>query len=112
VLDEDPLRLLRAVRFASTLGFTIEEATKNHIKSRAALVTKPSPERIRDEFFQILSQRGAGEHLTLMDSLGLLSRTLPELDSSRGFLGAHIYDVVPIRSRRWHVDSMPAICRR
>ena len=95
VLDEDPLRLLRAVRFASTLGFAIEETTKDHIKSRAALITKPSPERIRDEFFQILSKRGAGEHLTLMDSLGLLSHILPELDTLTGFSPGryHIYDV-------------------
>jgi tRNA nucleotidyltransferase/poly(A) polymerase len=95
VLDEDPLRLLRAVRFAASLGFTIEEGTKEQIRSRAALVTKPSPERIRDEFFQILSHRGAGEHLMLMDSLGLLPRLLPELDALTGFSPGryHIFDV-------------------
>jgi poly(A) polymerase len=95
VLDEDPLRLLRAVRFAAALGFMIEDKTKNDIKSRADLVTKPSPERIRDEFFQILFQRGAGEHLMLMDSLGLLHRLLPELDALRGFSPGkyHTYDV-------------------
>ena len=64
VLDKDPLRLLRAVRFAASLGFTIEETTKDSIISRAVLVAEPSPERIRDEFFQVLSQRGAGAHLT------------------------------------------------
>ena len=95
VLDEDPLRLLRAVRFASTLGFTIEETTKDHIKSRTALVTKPSPERQRDELFLILSERNAETHLNLMDSLGLLSRLLPELDTLTGFSPGryHIYDV-------------------
>lgn len=95
VLDEDPLRLLRAVRFAASLGFTIEDKTKTDIKIRAVLIAKPSPERIRDEFFQILSQRGADEHLTLMDSLGLLSHLLPELDTLTGFSPGryHIYDV-------------------
>ncbi|HSQ78769.1 MAG TPA: HD domain-containing protein [Nitrospirota bacterium] len=95
VLDEDPLRLLRAVRFASTLGFTIEETTKDHIKSRTALVTQPSPERQRDELFLILSERNAETHLNLMDSLGLLSRLLPELDTLTGFSPGryHIYDV-------------------
>jgi len=95
VLDEDPLRLLRAVRFASTLGFTIEQTTKDHVKSRTALVTKPSPERQRDELFLILSERNAETHLNLMDSLGLLSRLLPELDTLTGFSPGryHIYDV-------------------
>jgi len=95
VLDEDPLRLLRAVRFAATLGFTIEAETAEQIRARANLLTKPSPERVRDEFFQILSQRGAEGHLTLMDSLGLLSRLLPELDTLTGFSPGmyHRYDV-------------------
>jgi poly(A) polymerase len=95
VLDEDPLRLLRAVRFAATLGFTIEETTRDHIRSRAALVTKPSPERQRDELFLILAERNAKNHLDLMDSLGLLSRLLPELDTLTGFSPGryHIYDV-------------------
>ena len=95
VLDEDPLRLLRAVRFVAALGFIIEGATRDHISSRAFLVTKPSPERIRDEFFQILSERDAEQHLLLLDSLGLLSRLLPELDSLKGFAPGmyHTYDV-------------------
>jgi poly(A) polymerase len=95
VLDEDPLRLLRAVRFAATLGFSIEEKTKEHIKARAALVTRPSPERQRDELFLILAERNAESHLDLMDSLGLLSRLLPELDTLTGFAPGmyHTYDV-------------------
>jgi poly(A) polymerase len=116
VLDEDPLRLLRAVRFASTLGFSIEDITKDRIKSRAHLISKPSPERIRDEFFQILSRRGAGEHLALMDSLGLLSRILPELDTLTGFAPGmyHTYDVRTHSIKAaGHVDSvlddLPAI---
>jgi poly(A) polymerase len=95
VLDEDPLRLLRAIRFAATLGYAIEESSREHLKTRAALITKSSPERIRDEFFQVLSERGAGGHLRLMDSLGLLSPLLPELDALSGFSPGryHTYDV-------------------
>jgi poly(A) polymerase len=85
VLDEDPLRLLRAARFAATLGFVIEEGTARQIRERAELITKPSPERIRDELFQILSERNAGNHLGLLDSLGLLTVLLPELGQLRGF---------------------------
>jgi len=95
VLDEDPLRLLRAIRFAATLDFTIESKTADEIRARSGLLAAPSPERIRDELFQILSQRGAADHLMLMDSLGLLSVLLPELDSLRGFSPGryHRYDV-------------------
>jgi poly(A) polymerase len=96
VLDEDPLRLLRAVRFEATLGFTIESVTAEHIRSRSRLITKPSPERLRDEFFLILGERNAENHLQLMDSLGLLSPLLPELEPLRGFAPGryHVHDVL------------------
>jgi poly(A) polymerase len=95
VLDEDPLRLLRAVRFAATLGFNIEKTTAEHIRTRADLVAAPSPERIRDELFQILSVKGAGRHLLLMESLGLLKKLLPELEPLRDFAPGrhHLYDI-------------------
>ncbi len=85
VLDEDPLRLLRAVRFAATLGFTIEGETAEQIRLRANRISTPSPERLRDEFFLILSERRADRHLLLLDSLGLLAPLLPELEPLRGF---------------------------
>lgn len=95
VLDEDPLRLLRAVRFSATLGFTLEIATAEQIRHRAPLLARPSPERQRDELFLILAERNAENHLNLMDSLGLLPHLLPELDALTGFSPGryHIYDV-------------------
>jgi len=109
VLDKDPLRLLRAVRFAATLGFIIESGTQEQIRSRAALINQSAPERIRDEFFQILSQRGAGSYLSLLDSLGLLPQLLPELETLRGFAPGryHVYDVRThsIKATE-HVDSV------
>jgi len=95
VFDDDPLRLLRAVRFAATLGFSIEKRTADQIRGRADLVTKPSAERIRDEFFQVLSVPGAGRHLLLMESLGLLRKLLPELDPLKEFAPGkhHLYDI-------------------
>ena len=96
VLDEDPLRLLRAVRFEATLGFPIEITTAEHIRNRSRLITKPSPERLRDELFLILAERDAENHLQLMDSLGLLSPLLPELEPLRGFAPGryHVHDVL------------------
>jgi tRNA nucleotidyltransferase/poly(A) polymerase len=95
VLDDDPLRLLRAVRFAATFGFSIEERTACYIRDRADLVARPSAERIRDELFQILSVPGAGGHLLLMESLGLLRNLLPELGPLKDFAPGkhHLYDI-------------------
>jgi poly(A) polymerase len=95
VLDEDPLRMLRAVRFSATLGFTIEDGTREQIRSRASLMTGPAPERIRDELFLILSERGAGDALMAMDSLGLLTVLFPEVEALQGFAPGmyHAYDV-------------------
>jgi len=84
-LDEDPLRLLRAVRLTATLGFTMEDKTAAHIRRRSRLVTAPAPERLRDEIFLILSEANAGVHLRLLDSLSLLSPIIPELEPLRGF---------------------------
>jgi tRNA nucleotidyltransferase/poly(A) polymerase len=96
VLDDDPLRLLRAVRFAATLGFSIEEKTAGYIRERAKLVSMPSPERARDELFLVLSEPQADRHLTLLDSLGLLIPLLPELGLLRGFAPGryHVHDVL------------------
>lgn len=96
VLDEDPLRLIRAVRFAATLGFLIEKATVDEIRKRSKLITQPSPERLRDELFLILGERNAERHLTLLDSLGLLPVLLPELEPLRGFAPGryHVHDVL------------------
>jgi poly(A) polymerase len=96
VLDEDPLRLLRAIRFAATLGFTIEEGTAEQIRQHSKLIATPSPERVRDELFLILAERNAEKHLLLMDSLGLLSPLFPELEPLRSFTPGvyHVYDVL------------------
>jgi poly(A) polymerase len=82
--EEDPVRLLRAVRFASHCHFTIESGTAKLIRlTKAGLLTCPW-ERIRNEFFMILSQPGASSALKQLDSLEILSILLPEIDSMKG----------------------------
>lgn len=85
VFDEDPLRLLRAVRFSATLGFTIEANTGSEIKAKSRRIAEPASERVRDELFLILAERNVETQLLLLDSLGLLSQLLPELESLRSF---------------------------
>ncbi|HEY1219672.1 MAG: CCA tRNA nucleotidyltransferase [Bryobacteraceae bacterium] len=81
---EDHLRLLRAVRFAARLGFTIEPATFAAIRRHAALITRVSAERVRDELVRILTEGGAAYGLDLLDESGLLSILLPEVAAMHG----------------------------
>ena len=83
--DKDPLRILRAVRFAATLGFIIEKETETQIRRRSKKITEPSLERVRGELFLILAEKNAERHINLLDSLGLLAALLPEIEPLRGF---------------------------
>ena len=78
--SEDALRLIRAIRFASELGFFIEDNTRQSIQKNAALVTRISWERIRDEIFKILASDHPSEGFLFLRNTGLLTFVLPELD--------------------------------
>ncbi len=95
---EDALRLMRAIRFASELGFLIEEKTRLSIEKNAELITKISWERIRDELLKILSSQNPAEGILFLKNCGLLKYILPELDlcfliPQKSPLRHHIYDV-------------------
>lgn len=95
---EDALRMLRAVRFAAKLGFTMEEKTAAAILENAALITEISAERIRDEFFKILTAPHAADAMLVLKNLGLLHFILPELEEAfstpqKSPKRHHIYDV-------------------
>lgn len=81
---EDHLRLLRAVRFAARLGFTIEPATFAAIRRLAPDILRISTERIRDELTRILIEGGARRGLELLDATGLLAVLLPEVQLMHG----------------------------
>jgi len=93
--NEDALRLLRAVRFATTLGFKIEEKTLKAIKKQAGLLEFISNERIRDEFLKIIMADEADKGIELLRETGLLKHIIPEL--LEGYKieqnKHHIYDV-------------------
>ncbi|MBA3825484.1 MAG: HD domain-containing protein [Ktedonobacterales bacterium] len=81
---EDPLRMLRAVRFAAQLGFTIEERTEAAIRDQAATLEKISKERIRDEFNKILVSPRPMLGLRVTVNLGLMPYIVPEALELRG----------------------------
>ena len=71
-LRDDPPRLVRAFRFAATLGFCIEAETLAAIPAHAPLIANSAGERIRDEIFRILHVPGTGSFFRLMGDVGLL----------------------------------------
>ena len=84
VFQEDPARLLRAVRLAARLGFRLEPETARLLRAEAPRIEQVSGERVRDEFLAILSMDGAWGHLEVLDRLGLLCRIIPELAPTKG----------------------------
>jgi poly(A) polymerase/tRNA nucleotidyltransferase (CCA-adding enzyme) len=79
--SEDALRLIRAVRFAVTLGegWKIEEKTKEAIKENAHLIEMIAKERIRDELIKIIMSERAAQGIELLRETNLLKHILPEI---------------------------------
>src|SRR5262249_29057886 len=77
--EEDHLRLLRAVRFAARLDFTIDSTTFAAIQRHHSLISKVAAERIRDELVRILIEGGARRGFEMLDASGLLGDILPEV---------------------------------
>ena len=82
---EDHLRMLRAVRFASVLGFRIEAATLEAVKAHAAWIQTVSAERIASEFVRLLCESPRPSvGLNLLRESGLLAHFLPEAMALHG----------------------------
>ncbi len=81
---EDKLRLLRAIRFATTLGFTIDPGTWSALVEWAPELHAVSAERIREEFCKILLSPNRLLGFDLLDQSGLLRMILPEMETLKG----------------------------
>jgi poly(A) polymerase len=82
--EEDRLRMIRAVRFAASLGFTIDPLTFKAIQQLAASITTIAWERIGDEVTRMLTEGGARRGFELLDQSGLLQVLLPEMVALKG----------------------------
>lgn len=78
-IREDALRLLRAVRFATTLRFDLARETRNAIQKHTKLIAKISAERTKAELDKIMMSKRAAIGIGLLDIVGLLEHILPEL---------------------------------
>jgi tRNA nucleotidyltransferase (CCA-adding enzyme) len=93
-LREDALRILRCLRFASVLGFAVEEETAEALHRQRELLSRIAPERVREELEKLLCGPGAGAVLRAFpDVAGVV---LPELEALVGFEQCnrhHCFDV-------------------
>ena len=80
-MREDPVRMIRAVRFATKLNFEIEPATRAAIERHCGDLAKSSVPRLVEEIFRTLNFKGAERALFLMEQLGLLEVLLPKLSA-------------------------------
>lgn len=96
--QEDALRLMRGIRFASQLGFLIETKTRDAMTRNAERITSISGERIRDELLKILGSDHPSEGFLFLRNTGILKYILPELDAcfdipQKSPKRHHVYDV-------------------
>ncbi len=82
--SDDPLRMLRAIRFATRFGFKIEQPTFDAIRRNAGRMEIITRERINDELMKIMRTEKPSVGWRLLDMAGLLDRILPELAALKG----------------------------
>ena len=81
---DDPLRIMRAIRFACQLQFELDKSTKTGLKTEAARLKIISQERITDELMKILASQKPSIGFRLMDETGVLEIILPEIAALKG----------------------------
>ncbi len=80
-MREDPVRMMRAVRFAARLGFEIESATRAAIERYRTDLQKASMPRLVEETYRTIGQTGAARAMLLMEEMGLLEQVMPWLSA-------------------------------
>jgi len=98
--QEDALRMMRAVRIATQLSFTIEKKTFLAIKTNLHLLDRISAERIRDELLKLLSYSHTADGYLLLRNSGLAGKILPEVERSFG-----VAQKSPGRHHLWDVGT-------
>jgi poly(A) polymerase len=95
IFVDDPARLLRAVRFAAELDFTIEKDTQTLMERDAFLASSVAGERIHEELMRLFLLPGSGKFAGFLDKLGILKVLIPELEPAR--------DTAQPKEHQWNV---------
>ena len=93
--QDDPVRVLRCVRLAASLGYQILPETSRLIRQATGYLSRVSPERLRDELFRILDGSQPATAMRLLDILDILPQMLPEVWAMKGVRQSppHVADV-------------------
>ena len=93
--ESDAVRLLRAVRLAAELGFTIDNETETLIRRYSHLTANIAGERVREEMLRLLAVSQSRQFLHYIDDLGLITAMIPELVQEKGVKQPreHFWDV-------------------
>jgi len=79
--QEDPVRMIRAIRFAARLGFKVESETWDAMSELAYCIEKSPPPRVLEEWARLLEEGAAAQAFDLMDKVGLLEFLEPSLEA-------------------------------
>ncbi len=90
VFDDDPVRLMRAIRLSTQYGLKIEGQTWELLSRKAPLITRTSPERSRDELVLLMSCPDSSEGAALLFSSGIMEVLVPE---TKGWSDVSGYDL-------------------
>lgn len=95
-LEDDPIRMLRAIRLSGKLGFNIEGETLEIIRKSASLLSETAGERILDELYKILEGSESHRYFKLMEGLGLLKVIFPVMEKMKkvGWCRYHTVDAL------------------
>ncbi len=94
--SDDPLRMMRAIRFATQLDFSLFPETRNAIKKNKDRLSIVSKERIADELHKIMLSPRPSKGLRLLDDTGILEMLIPELTALKG---------VEVKEGKGHKDN-------
>jgi len=94
--QSDAVRLLRAVRLAAELGFSLDSHTEAQVRDNCHLISDVAGERIREELLRLLAAPHSERFLPYLDKLGLVTAIIPELAGARGVKQPreHFWDVL------------------
>jgi poly(A) polymerase/tRNA nucleotidyltransferase (CCA-adding enzyme) len=90
-LSDDPLRVLRAVRQAAALGFSITRELDGAMRAAVPGLHHVAAERVRDELMKLLSLPAGGAWLRYLDEIGALTLLIPELEAARMCDQPHVH---------------------
>lgn len=101
--SDDPLRMMRAVRFAAQLGFTVAEDIKEAIRRNSDRLKIVSMERVTTEFLKIMASKKPSVGLGLMQETGLMPLYLPEISA---LMGAETRDGIGHKNNFYHTITV------